>query len=177
VNSFQLTTIWMLSVAGTLGLVWLSIFTAQQLRTGRSLGLSRSRPYRINSPFVEICVADGYSLGELRTLFESIRDDPRLPAEALLLFDSSGRKEKLGEAEVRARLTVFLDIMRPSMAPAYAVVVSARIAGAAETAQREAEVAGIRVGLFQDFDRARRWLSGYSSPPTHSRPRYAGASV
>jgi hypothetical protein len=167
----------MLGITGTIGFVWLSIFTAKQLRTGRTLGLSRSRPYRINSPFVEICVADGCSLSELRALFESIRDDPKLPAEALLLFDSSGRKEKLADADVRARLAVFLDIMRASMAPAYAVVVSARLAGAAETAQREAEVAGIRVGLFQDFDRARRWLSAYSALPSHSRPRYAGLNV
>jgi hypothetical protein len=117
---------------------------------------------------VEICVQDGYSLSELRALFESIRDDPGLPPEALLLFDGRTRKERLPEADVRARLAVFLDTLRPRIAPAYAVVVSAAIVSAAEAAQREAEVAGLRVGLFQDFDRARRWLSGYAPASSHS---------
>ena len=116
---------------------------------------------------MEICVEDGYSLGQLRALFESIRDDPGLPSEALLLFDGRTRKERLAESDVRARLAVFLDTLRPSMAPAYAVVVSAAIVSAAEAAQREAEVAGVRVGLFQDFDRARRWLSGYAPASSH----------
>ena len=117
-NSFQLTTIWILAFAGTAGLVWLSIWTGRRTGTKATLGLSRNRPYRIDSPFVEVCVDDGYSLNELRTLFESIRDDPGLPSEALLLFDSSTRREKLGEADVRARLDVFLEVLRPKMAPA-----------------------------------------------------------
>jgi hypothetical protein len=170
VNSFQLTTIWVLSLAGAIGIVWLSIWAAMRPRRGRTLGLSREHPYRINSPFVEVCIGDGYSLSELRRLFESIRDDPKLPTDALLLFDSSARREKLADADVRERLAVFLDIMRLRMAPAYAVVVSPTIAGAAETAQVEAAVAGVRVGLFQDFDRARRWLSRYSPvAASHSR--------
>ena len=161
-NSFQLTTIWILAIAAAIGLVWLSIWARSQLRRRETLGLSRTRPYRIDTPFVEVCVSDGCSLSDLRSLFESIRDDPKLPTAALVLFDSSTRRETLADADVRARVAVFLDIMRPRMAPAYAVVVSTKIAGAAETAQREAAVAGIRVGLFQDFDRARRWLSAHA---------------
>ena len=55
---------------------------------------------------MEIWVEDGYSLGQLRALFESIRDDPGLPSEALLLFDGRTRKERLAESDVRARLEV-----------------------------------------------------------------------
>ena len=164
-NSFQLTTVWVLGIAGGLGCVYLLMWLRGLPR--RWSRPSSARPYRIDTPFVEICVEDGYSLGQLRALFESIRDDPGLPSEALLLFDGRTRKERLAESDVRARLAVFLDTLRPSMAPAYAVVVSAAIVSAAEAAQREAEVAGLRVGLFQDFDRARRWLSGYAPASSH----------
>ena len=165
-NSFQLTTVWVLGIAGGLGCVYLLMWLRGLPR--RRPRLSSAPPYRIDSPFVEICVEDGYSLSQLRALFESIRDDPGLPSEALLLFDGRTRKERLAEDDVRARLAVFLDTLRPRMAPAYAVVVSAAIVSAAEAAQREAEVAGLRVGLFQDFDRARRWLSGYAPASSHS---------
>jgi hypothetical protein len=166
VNSFQLTTVWVLGIAAGLGCVYLLMWLRGLPR--RWPRVSSPRPYRIDSPFVEIWVEDGCSLSELRALFESIRDDPGLPSEALLLFDGRTRKERLPEADVRARLAVFLDTLRPRMAPAYAVVVSAAIASAAEAAQREAEVAGLRVGLLQDFDRARRWLSGYAPASSHS---------
>jgi hypothetical protein len=171
VNSFQVTTIWIIGIAAAASLTWLSVWAERQRRNRGTLGLSRTHPYRIRSPFVEVRVADGCSLNELRTLFESIRDDPKLPSDALLLFDSSGRRERLADSDVRARLGVFLDIMRPRMAPAYAVVVSTTIASAAETAQREAAVEGIRVGLFQDFDRARNWLSGHAHTTNRARVR------
>jgi hypothetical protein len=162
VNSFQLTTLWMLGIAGSVGCLWLLIWALWQ-RHGRGVSRRLGAPsYRIEAPFVEICVGDGYSLSDLRAFFESIRDDPRLPSSALLLFDGSARSEKLTDADVHARLEVFLDTLLPRIAPAYAVVVSAAIAPAAETAQLEAAAAGVRVGLFGDFERARRWLSAYA---------------
>ena len=117
------------------------------------------RAYRINGPLVEICVADGCSLTDLRALFESIRNDPALPREALLLFDGTRRTERLTDADVRARLTAMLDILRPRIAPMYAVVVSSAIALASQAAQRYAAAEGVRVELFRDFERAREWLA------------------
>ena len=127
---------------------------------------------------MEICVEDGYSLSELRRCSnrsETIRDCRR----KLSCCSTAGRERKGSpDADVRARLAVFLDTLRPRMAPAYAVVVSSAIASAAEAAQREAEVAGLRVGLFQDFDRARRWLSGYAPASSHSlTDRLPGSSA
>jgi hypothetical protein len=168
VNSFQLTTVWVLGAAAVAGCAWVLVWAATYQAGQSAAERSSAFPYRINSPFVEVRVADGSSLSDLRRLFESIRDDPGLPSRALLLFDSSARKEKLAEADVRARLDVFLNILRAKIAPAYAVVVSSAISTAAETAQREAEAAGVRVGLFEDFDRARRWLSKYATAPGHS---------
>jgi hypothetical protein len=98
-------------------------------------------------------------VSDLRALFESIRDDPKLPAEPLLLFVGSARTEALADAVVRTRLAVFLDILRPRMVPAFAVIVSAAIASSAQAAQRYAAAGGVRVELFLDFERARSWLS------------------
>ena len=158
-NSFQLLTMWIVGIAVGVGCTWLLVWAANHLWYQTSPALAGARPYRINGPFVEICVADGYSLTDLRALFESIRDDPTLPSEALLLFDGSARTEVLTDAEIRARLAALLDILRPRMAPVYAVIVSSAIASSAQAAQRYASAAGIRVELFLDFERARRWLS------------------
>jgi hypothetical protein len=164
VNSFQLTTFWILGIAAIVAGVWVCAWlVAWTLNCRRQVSSKHSGTpsYRIDAPFVEICVSDGYSLSDLRAFFESIRDDPGLPCPALLLFDGSARTERLTDADVRARFAVFVDTLRPRIAPAYAVVVSAAIVSAAETAQREAAAVGLRVGLFLDFERARGWLSTY----------------
>ena len=167
-NSFQITTLWVLGIAATAGCVWLVAWALNRRRRQAPPRHAGTPSYRIDAPFVEICVADGYPLSDLRSFFESIRDDPRLPSQALLLFDGSARTERLTEADVRARLAVFLDTLRPRIAPAYAVVVSPAIVPAAESAQREAAAAGLRVGLFLDFERARRWLSAFAPEPRTS---------
>jgi hypothetical protein len=159
VNSFQLLTMWIVGIVVVAGTVWLLVLAVKRLWYRTSSTLAGVRSYRINGRFVEICVPDGYSLAELRALFESIRDDPTLPSEALLLFDGSARTEVLTDADVRTRLAALLDILRPRMAPVFAVIVSSAIALSAQAAQRYATAAGVRVELFLDFERARRWLS------------------
>jgi hypothetical protein len=159
VNNFQILTMWIVGIAVGVGSVWLLMWAGNHLWCRISPTLAGVCSYRINGPFVEICVADGYSLTDLRALFESIRDDPTLPSEPLLLFDGSARTEVLTDADVRARLAALLDILRPRMKPVFAVIVSSAITLSAEAAQRYAAAAGIRVELFLDFERARRWLS------------------
>ena len=141
--------------------VWLLVWTLNRRGSQTHLALA-ARPYQITGPFVKVRVADGYSLTDLRALFESIRNDPKLPTEALLLFDGSARTESLTEADVRARMTVFLDILRPHIAPVFAVIAPTAMASAAQAAQLHAAAAGVRVELFRDLDRARRWLSAFA---------------
>jgi hypothetical protein len=159
VNGFQLLTMWIVGIAAGAGCVWLLVWAGTHLGYRTSPSHAGVCAYRINGPFVEICVADGYSLTDLRALFESIRDDPALPSEALLLFDGSARTEELTDADVRARLGALLDILRPRIAPVFAVIVSSAIALSSQAAQRYAAAAGVRVELFLDFERARTWLS------------------
>jgi hypothetical protein len=159
VNSFQLVTMWTIGIAVGVGCLWLLMWARSHLWYRTPPPQAGVRSYRINGRFVEIRVADGYSLIDLRALFESIRDDPTLPSEALLLFDGSARTEVLTDADVRARLAALLEILRPRIAPVFAVIVSSAIALSAQAAQRYAAAAGIRVELFPDFERARRWLS------------------
>ena len=172
---------WILGIAVGAGCVWLlmRVLNRRPLHNARLDGASEMidggpagvRAYRINGPFVEICVADGCSLTDLRALFESIRNDPALPTEALLLFDASRRTERLTDADVRARLTALLEILRPRIAPMYAVVVSSAIALASQAAQQYAAAAGVRVELFRDFERAREWLSTCGRQSARNSPQ------
>jgi hypothetical protein len=167
VNSFQLLTLWVVGSAICAGCVWLLVWAVNRLWFRRASAIGPIRPYQIDGPFVEICVADGYSLADLRALFESIRDDPRLPPGALLVFDSSARAEVLSDADVRSRLAVFLDILRPRMVPAFAAIASSAIASSARASQQYAAAVGVRVELFLDLERARDWLS--TCAPTADR--------
>jgi len=166
VNSFQLLSMWIVGIAVGAGCLWLLMWAWQRRRSqiDAEPGL---RPYQINGPFVEICVADGCSLADLRALFESIRDDPTLPSEPLLLFDGSARKEVLSDTDVRTRLAVFLDIFRPRV-PVFAVVVSSAMVASAQASQRYAAAAGVRVELFPDFEPARGWLAARASTACRS---------
>jgi len=65
----------------------------------------------------------------------------------------------LTDVDVRSRLEVFLNILRPRMVPVFAVVMSSAITSSAQAAQRYAAAAGVRVELFLDFEPARWWLS------------------
>jgi hypothetical protein len=167
VNNFQLLTTWMVGIALGAGCVWLLMWAWKRLWCWTAPALGGVGSYRINGPFVEVCVADGCSVTDLRALFESIRDDPALPSEALLLFDGSARTKVLTDAEVRARVAALLDLLRPRIAPAFAVIVSSAIARSAEASQRYAAAAGIQVELFLDFGAASIWLS--SCRPTSGR--------
>jgi hypothetical protein len=159
VNNFQLLTMWIVAVTAGVGCVCLLVWASHRRRSRLLAPPPSARSYQITGRFVEICVADGCSLTDLRALFESIRDDPTLPAPALLLFDGRGRSEWLSDADVRSRLAVFLDILRPHMVPAYAVIVSSAIVSSARAAQRYAAARGVRAELFPDVERARGWLS------------------
>jgi hypothetical protein len=161
-NSFQLLTMWVVGVAVCIGGVWLLAWAVTRRWPRSSPARAGVRSYQVNGQFVEICVGDGYSVTDLRALFESIRDDPTLPADALLLFDGSARTEVLTDADVRTRLAVLLDVLRPRMVPAFAVIVSSAIASSAQAAQRYAAAAGVRVELFLDAERARLWLSTHA---------------
>jgi hypothetical protein len=121
--------------------------------------------YRIDAPFVEVSLGAIYTSTELRRLFESIRDDPAVPDEALLLFDTTARTEVIATADIRERLDVLVDTLRPRIAPVFAIIVSSATALMAQTAQREARAKGFRVGLFLDVESARRWLAGFGSSP------------
>ena len=167
-NSFQLLTMWVVGVAGGAGGVWLLVWAVNRRRSRSRPALAGVRSYQVNGQFVEICVGDGYSLTDLRALFEAIRDDPTLPAEALLLFDGSARTEVLTDADVRTRLAVLLDVLRPRMVPAFAVIVSSALASSAQSAQRYAAATGVRVELFLDAERARTWLSTCAPMPDRS---------
>jgi len=153
-NSFQFTTVWVLSLAASLGCLWLLVWwLGGRRRPG--LSVAQRRVYQISGSVVEIRIGDGWSISDLRALLESIRADPSLPPAPLVLCDNSARMERLTDADVRTRLAVFLDILRP---PVVAVVASAAITASAAAAQRYAAAAGIRMELFQDREGARRWL-------------------
>jgi hypothetical protein len=122
-------------------------------------------PYRTDGQFVEISLGARYETTELRTLFETIRDDPRVPDGALLLFDASSRTQVMSEHLARARLEMYLDILRGRAAPAFAAIVSSASALSGQTVQREAAAAGVRVALFLDSQSARRWLSSCAAMP------------
>jgi len=155
-NSFQLLTVWMLGVAAVAGGLWLLVRTVRRIQSRTSP--ANRHTYQIAGSVVEICVGDGCSLDDLRALLESIRDDPALPSPVHVLCDSSARRETLTDADVRIRLAVFLDVLRPRMVPVMAVVPSSAITSSAKAAQRYAAAAGIRIELFQDHAGARRWL-------------------
>jgi hypothetical protein len=118
--------------------------------------------YRIDGRLVEIRLGTFYELIELRALFKSIRDDPALPDSALLLFDSTARTEFLSDDDVRIRLGILVDILGPHVAGAFAIVVPPAIAGSGRRDQRDAAAGGLRMGIFDDLDSARRWLSTYA---------------
>jgi hypothetical protein len=157
-NSFQLTTIWVIGAAAGVRCAWLLVWAVHHQWSRPATRRPSGRAYRIDGQFVQVCVSDGSSLADLRALFESIRDDPTLPLNALLLFDGRARREVLAEPDIQRRLAVFLDILRPRMAPAFAVVVSSAIAPSSRAAQCHAEALGVRAELFQDVERARGWL-------------------
>ena len=115
--------------------------------------------YRTDGQFVEIDFGASYETTELRTLFETIRDDPGVPDGALLLFDARSRTQVLSEDLVRARLEIYSDILRARVAPVFAAIVSSATVVSGQTVQREAAASGIRVALFLDSQSARRWLS------------------
>ena len=121
--------------------------------------------YRTDGQFVEISLGTTYETSELRTLFETIRDDPDVPDGALLLFDASCRTQVLSEDLVRARLEMYFEILRGRVAPAFAAIVSSASAVSGQTVQREAAAAGVRVALFLDSPSARRWLSSCGAIP------------
>ena len=93
---------------------------------------------RTDGQFVEIDFGASYETTELRTLFETIRDDPGVPDGALLLFDASSRTEVLSEDLVRARLDMYSDILRARVAPVFAAIVSSATVVSGQTVQREA---------------------------------------
>ncbi len=95
-------------------------------------------------------------------MLKAIRDDPALSEGALLLFDARARTEGLSDDEVRFRVGTVVEILRPSIGPALAVVLSSIIAPTAQVVQREASIAGLRIGLFDHIDAARRWLTAYA---------------
>jgi len=121
--------------------------------------------YRTDGRFVEIDLGTGYETTELRTLFETIRDDPRVPDGALLLFDASSRLQVLSEDLVRARFEIYSEILRGRVAPVFAAIVSSATVVSGQTVQREVAANGIRVALFLDSQSARRWLSSCAAMP------------
>lgn len=164
-NSFQILTIWIVGIGAVAGVAWLLLWAGNRRWSRSPSARTVGRRYQINGPFVEICVSDGCSLTDLRALFESIRDDPTLPSDALLLFDGSARREALTDGDVRGRLEVLLDILRPRIVPAFAVIVSSALASSARLTQQYAAAAGVRVELFLDLERARGWLSTCAPAP------------
>jgi hypothetical protein len=121
--------------------------------------------YRINGPFVEVTVEDGHSLKELRTLYRQLLADPLLPATVLMVFDARAGTGTLSDAERRARLDAFVEILCPRVLPVCAVVTPTISTVGAKSAQTEASQRGLRVGLFSDMDAARRWLGVYADTP------------
>jgi hypothetical protein len=91
--------------------------------------------YGINGPFVAVSLGERYALPELRTLLESVRDNPALPARALLLFDSHARTIVHSVDAVRARL-VPSSTSSIRVWPVSGGVVSDRLAGGDGTARR-----------------------------------------
>ena len=114
-NSFQLLTIWIVGSSVAVGCLWLLTWAGYRWWFRLSATGTGVRQYRIDGQLVEISVADGCSVADLRALFESIRDDPALPSGALLLFNGSERERVISDADVHTRMAVFLaHILRPA---------------------------------------------------------------
>jgi hypothetical protein len=118
--------------------------------------------YRVNGPFVELFLDQTHPYTTKRAVFEAMRDDRSVSDRALMLIESGQRIDLPSEAEIRARLRMFQELL-PRFAPVWAVVVSPALLEAAKPLQRFAREAGLRIGLFTDVESARRWLGVYAS--------------
>ena len=116
--------------------------------------------YRIVGRYIEVQIGEHYEMAEMRQLFEQIRNDANLPADALLLVDASRRHADSTESDVRERARAFFDVLSGHVI-ACALIVDDTMTIQSRHAQALASAEGLRIGLFTDEASARRWLSAY----------------
>ena len=116
--------------------------------------------YRVNGHMVEVDLGRAYELHDLRTVLQAIRDDPAVPPGALLIVDGTKvDASAVSPFDAQMRAGALMDIMGERAARVFAVVVPTGLTDTARLAQHAVGARGLRMGIFQDIESARRWLS------------------
>ena len=117
--------------------------------------------YRVDGPFVIITTTGKDTAGERQAVFSAMRSDPNVRNGALLIFDLRKYAVRLTQPELQHRVRVLLDTLGSKLGTAFAVIVADTSLRVGLGFQSVAGTTSFRVGVFNDEERARRWLTPY----------------
>ena len=96
---------------------------------------------------------------EREAVFSAIRADDRVPDDAPLILDARAFEEQLTLEQTEKRVRAMIEDLRPKLGWVCAMLV--REGQAFDATQVAANTVGLRLSVFKDEQKARRWLAPY----------------